>query len=128
MEDPHIISRLYACIERGAVADVRALFAPEVAFREFPNRVKPQGAFADLDGMQENLRAGAQLLSKQTFAVRSMLQQGPEVAVRLTWTGTMARDAGAYRAGETLTAHVAQFFRLQDGKIAAMETYDCFEV
>lgn len=47
--------------------------------------------------------------------------------MRSTWTGEIATDAGPFRAGQQLTAHVAQFIDVRDGRIASIETYDCYE-
>ena len=39
----------------------------------------------------------------------------------------MARDVGLFRAGQELVAHIAQFVRVRDGRVASIETYDCYE-
>ena len=39
----------------------------------------------------------------------------------------MASDVGDLSAGQQLTAHVAQFVSVREGKIASVETYDCYQ-
>lgn len=38
-----------------------------------------------------------------------------------------ANPAPNFRAGQTLTAHIAQFISTRDGRIASIETFDCYE-
>ncbi|PWN02933.1 hypothetical protein DJ010_11140 [Nocardioides silvaticus] len=59
--------------------------------------------------------------------MHSIHELGDLVAVRLTWTGTVAQDAGPFGAGQELTAHIAQFVRVDGGLITEIETYDCYE-
>jgi pimeloyl-ACP methyl ester carboxylesterase len=47
--------------------------------------------------------------------------------LRLTWTGEIAREAGAFRQGQKLTAHIAQFIETRGERIARIETFDCYE-
>jgi len=39
----------------------------------------------------------------------------------------IARAAGPFREGQVLTAHIAQFIESQDGRVASIETFDCYE-
>ena len=55
------------------------------------------------------------------------MDDGEQVAVQLRWTATTAVDAGALPAGTELVAHVAVFYRFQDGKILRQSSYDCYE-
>lgn len=34
---------------------------------------------------------------------------------------------GAWREGQNLTAHIAQFIETRDGLVASIETFDCYE-
>ena len=45
----------------------------------------------------------------------------------LTWRGRIAGDVGPFREGQELTAHIAQFIETRDGRVARIETYDCYE-
>jgi ketosteroid isomerase-like protein len=47
--------------------------------------------------------------------------------LRIHWTATIARDAGPFKAGQQLSAYIAQFISTRDGRIASIETYDCYE-
>jgi hypothetical protein len=70
---------------------------------------------------------GAELLSKQHYEVHSAIEHGDLAILRLTWSGTVASDVGSFSAGQELTAHVAQFIHCRWGKIASIETFDCYE-
>ena len=59
--------------------------------------------------------------------MHSAIDAGDTAIMRLTWTGEIARDVGGFRAGQTLTAHIAQFITVRDGRVAAIETFDCYE-
>ena len=39
----------------------------------------------------------------------------------------MVVDMDPAPSGQELTAHIAQFIELKDGRIASIETYDCYE-
>ena len=128
MTHEEIVRSLYAAIERGEHGEAFAkIFTDDARTIEHPNRLKPNGAVAPRDVMIAHAQAGASILATQHFDVRSMLVAGDSVAVRLTWSGVMARDAGPLRAGQRLVAHVAQFIEVRDGRIASIETYDCYE-
>ncbi len=47
--------------------------------------------------------------------------------MRATWTGTVERDAGPFRPGQQLVAHVAALLAVRDGRIVDHETFDCYE-
>jgi hypothetical protein len=55
------------------------------------------------------------------------LEHGSLAIVRLTWTGVIARSVGSFREGQVLSAHIAQFIDTRDGRIASIETFDCYE-
>jgi hypothetical protein len=71
--------------------------------------------------------AGAQLLARQTYDVHHELEHGNLAICRLTWTGVLRRSAGPFREGQVLTAHIAQFIETRAGRIASIETFDCYE-
>src|SRR5690606_9085488 len=94
---------------------------------ERPSLVKPAGAVTELEAMLSNSTAGAALLARQSYDVHSAVEHGSLAILRLTWTGEIARDIGPFRKGQVLTAHIAQFVETRDGRIARIETYDCYE-
>jgi ketosteroid isomerase-like protein len=49
------------------------------------------------------------------------------VIARVTWSAEIGRDRGPFRAGQRLTAHLAQFITVREGRIIRLETYDCYE-
>ena len=123
-----LVHELHRTLESGAHGDeLRALFTEDAVTLERPNLISPSGRTAPLDQMLAASTAGAGLLSRQSYDVRSELAVGDTAVLRLTWTGTVAVDAGPFRAGQELTAHIAQFVCARDGRISRIETYDCYE-
>lgn len=119
---------LHAALESGAHGDqLRPLFTEDAYTIEHPNLIKPKGAKTSLEQMLAASSAGAGLLATQRYDVHSALEQGDTAIVRLTWTGTIARTLGALREGQVLTAHIAQFVTVRKGRIASIETFDCYE-
>lgn len=107
--------------------ELRSLFTADAVTVERPNVLKPAGAITDLEGMLKASTLGAALLAKQSYEVHSAIEQGPLAIFRLTWRGEIARDVGPFRQGQVLTAHIAQFIEVFDGRVARIETYDCYE-
>ena len=100
----------------------------------------PYVAIPDIQDGRLELR-NARLISREDFlswTKKTKPQQGDVIVtrrgrvgdtaiVRLTWTGVVARAVGPFREGQVLTARVAQFVETRDGRIAAIETFDCYE-
>ncbi len=126
---PITIARaLHAALEAGTHGEgLRPLFTDDAVTVEHPNLIKPRGAITELNAMLEASTAGAGLLSMQKYEVHSAIEQGPLAIFRLTWTGEVARDIGPFRKGQLLTAHIAQFIETRDGRVARIETFDCYE-
>lgn len=123
-----VVTALYRALEAGKHgAELAPFFTDDQVTIEHPNLIKPKGARAKRSELLANSAAGASLLSRQSYAVHSAIEHGDTVIVRLLWTGTIARDVGPFRAGQQLTAHVAQFLEVEHGRIASIETYDCYE-
>ena len=54
-------------------------------------------------------------------ALADLLEDGDTIAARVTWRGTLAAT------GQALTAHIATFTQVRDGRIFRHATYDCYE-
>ncbi|WP_406631563.1 nuclear transport factor 2 family protein [Amycolatopsis sp. WGS_07] len=123
-----VATSLLRALEAGQCGeDLRKYFAPTASTVEHPNRLKPEGARVNLDQMLAASVAGAGLMASQRFDVRSAVAAGNTAILRLTWSGVIARDAGPFRRGDELVAHIAQFVETADGLIASIETFDCYE-
>ena len=115
-------------LERGLHGDaLRSLYAANIVSVVHPNPVSPRGSASDLDQIVSASTAGAALLSSQRYAIRDVREEGDLVIFRYTWTGVVAADRGSFRAGQELTAHVAAFATITNGRISHFETYDCYE-
>jgi len=115
-------------LQGGAVGEALAkFFTPDVRQVEFPNRLNPRGGVSDLPTILRRAEQGQNLLRSQRFEILSELAQDHRAAVEAKWTGTLAVVLGSLEAGATMTAHVAMFFQLVDGRIQLQRNYDCFE-
>lgn len=118
---------LHQALEAGQHgAQLKGLFTEDAFTIEHPNPIRPRGGRSDLQKMLAASEAGAGLLREQRYQVHSALDHGDLAIFRLTWTGVIAKDAGPFRAGQVLTAQIAQFIQVRDGRIASIETYDCY--
>lgn len=106
---------------------LRGVLASDVRVTEYPNLIAPHGATRDLSATLKGFHAGKSLLREQDFTVHDVLTAGDRAAVRATWRGVVGVDAGPYRAGQELVAHVAALLTVRDGKIVEHETFDCYE-
>ena len=94
---------------------------PEARISEMPNAVNRDGTERDVPAARKAFARGKGLLSEQTYDVHEVLQTGDRIAARATWRGTLAAN------GQTLTAHIATFSEVRDGRIFRHATYDCYE-
>ncbi|HEX4734810.1 MAG TPA: nuclear transport factor 2 family protein [Thermoleophilaceae bacterium] len=107
--------------------DLRAVLHPDVQIHEYPNAISPSGSVRDRDEAVAAFAAGKKLLSEQSFDVHEAFSSGDRVAVRATWRGTLANEAGGIPAGRELVAQIAALLTVKDGKIRRHETFDCYE-
>jgi ketosteroid isomerase-like protein len=123
-----VVRSLFAALESGAHGEaLRDLFLPEAVVVERPNLLNPAGATSHLEQMLAASTAGAGLLSDQRYHVVDLVEHEDLAIVRIRWTAVVARAAGPFAAGQVLTAHLAQFIRVSGDRVAAIETYDCYE-
>jgi ketosteroid isomerase-like protein len=124
-----VVRRYYEIVgDLGSSADdLRGVLHPDVQIHEHPNAVTPNGSVRDRDAAVAAFEAGKGLLSEQSFDVHEAFASGERVAVRATWRGTVAQDAGPFRAGQELVAQVAALLTVKDGLVRRHETFDCYE-
>ena len=87
-----------------------------------PNAINRDGTERDLAAAREAFERGKGLLAAAdaTTSTRSSTA-GDTIAARATWRGTLAAT------GQELTAHIATFSEVRDGRIFRHATYDCYE-
>jgi len=124
-----VVRRYYAVVGdlTHTEAELEALLHPDATLVELPNPVAPQGARRSAEEALAAFRAGRALLSEQSIEIQELMAAGERAAVRALWQGTVGRDAGPFAAGTRLTAHIAAFVTVRDGRVLAHETYDCYE-
>jgi ketosteroid isomerase-like protein len=123
-----LVKGLHRALENGLHGEALSeFFSPSAVFVEHPNLVTPKGATRNRSEAAQGSKSGAELLAWQRYELRDAFEQGDLVIVRVTWTAEIGRDRGPFRAGQRLTAHLAQFISVRDGRITRLETYDCYE-
>lgn len=111
-------------------AAYRSLLHPDIEQTEFPNALTAMTKVRGFDQLLEGSRAGRQLLSAQTFDVQNVIGGtggDNQLALEVLWTGTIAADLGAFRAGQTLSANFCMVLEFKDGLLYRQRNYDCFQ-
>ncbi len=93
---------------------------PDVRIAEMPNAINQGGTERDLPTAPAAFRRGRELLAEQSYDVHEVVRSGDRIAARATWRGRL-------NDGPELTAHIATFTEVRDGRIHRHATYDCYE-
>jgi ketosteroid isomerase-like protein len=124
----HLLRQLYAAIEAGLTGDeLRRFWHPDAEQVEYPSVLRPRGHRRGLDELIAGSELGLTTVRDQHYEVHTLVEQGDEMAVQLTWTATVAQDLGAVGAGTLLVSHVAAFYVFRDGLVLRQSSYDCYE-
>jgi ketosteroid isomerase-like protein len=94
---------------------------PDARVSELPNLINRDGTERDLDDARKAFANGRGLLSAQRYEIHEVIEAGDRIAARVTWRGTLVET------GQELTAHIATFSEVRDGRIFRHATYDCYE-
>lgn len=117
-----------SAVEAGAAGDELAgFYHPDVVLDEYPNRLNPAGARRGLPEILQAAAAGQAVMARQLFEIVTLTEAGDRVAIELNWTGELAAPMGMMKAGDKLTARIAQIIEFEDEKIIRQRTYDCFD-
>ena len=115
-------------IEAGKTGEELAIhFDADVVQEEFPNALSPQYVKRNLKAILEGAERGKQVLSGQRYEVQTAIASGEQVALEVSWTGTLAVPVVNLAAGDEMKANFAVFLEFRDGKIIRQRNYDCFE-
>jgi ketosteroid isomerase-like protein len=98
-------------------------YAPRVEWIELPTRAAPQGRSGDRTALGAAAEAALAWFPDRQMAIRSLVAEGPHVAVELAWWGTAARALGDLQAGTTVRLRIASFFTIADGLIVKHTDY-----
>ena len=115
-----IIDDLFDAATNFDTDKLAAIVHPDVRFSEMPNLINPEGTERDREAALAGLEKGRALLARQSYDVLARFDDGDTIAARVTWRGTL-------RSGQELTAHIATFTQVRDGRIFRHATYDCYE-
>ena len=130
MSDPaSLVARYYEIVaDLDSTADeLLEVLHPDVRVVEHPNAINPRGTVRDRDAVVAGFLMGKGLLSAQSFDILESLVSGDRVVVRAAWRGTIGQGTDALPAGTELTAHVAAWLTVTDGRIREHETFDCYD-
>ncbi len=120
--------RYHQAVARFAVGEeLAAFFHPDAVHTQLPNALFPDGTVRPLPDLIAAAQQGRKLLADQHFEVINTVAFGAQVALEVTWSGTLAVSLGDLTAGQILRAHIAAFLEFRDGKIIAQRNYDCYE-
>ena len=130
MSDPGAIGR--RCFE--IVADLESspdalleVLHPAIRITERPNALNPRGAVRDRDAVLAGFLAGKRLLATQSIDIVELLVSGDRVTVRATGRASIGHGTDALPSGAELTAHIAAWLTVTDGRVSEHETFDCYE-
>lgn len=115
-----ILDDLFAAATAFDTDKLAAIVHRDVRFSEMPNLINPQGTERDRAAALAGFAKGRELLSAQSYDVHERVTNGDTIAARVTWRGTL-------KSGQELTAHIATFTQMRDGRIFRHATYDCYE-
>lgn len=119
---------MYAAISAHApFEELASFFHPDAEQVEYPSLMRPAGHRRSLDEMGEGADLGRQIIRSQEYDVHTVVEEGDQVAVQLTWTAVLAQEVGGLAAGSRLVAHVAAFYLFRDGLVLRQSSYDCYE-
>ncbi|MBF6174211.1 nuclear transport factor 2 family protein [Nocardia blacklockiae] len=109
-----------------AGADLTEYLHPDIVQHEYPNALVPEGATRDLAAILAAAEQGRKTVREQRFEIHGVLASDDRVAVESTWTGTLAVPLGPLPAGTVLSAEIAVFLVVRDGRIVEQRNYDCY--
>jgi ketosteroid isomerase-like protein len=118
--------QLFAAIETGDEAGLRAIYADTAVQVEHPNQLKPKGDRREVDKMMADLKRGKALLREEHYEVLSAIAAGDHVALRVKWTGTLAVPVGALQPGDAMVCESGIFLEFREGRVVEQHNYDCF--
>jgi ketosteroid isomerase-like protein len=95
------------------------LLHPDARISEMPNAINKHGTERDVDTALVAFSKGKAMLASQSYVVHDVLESGDRIAARATWRGRL-------NDGPELTAHIATFTEVRDGRIYRHATYDCY--
>lgn len=122
------IVRFLKLIERFEDSEVMYsdLLHPEFSQIEYPNALNKNGQKSNYGEVFKRLSLGKAMLAKQSYKIESTLEQNDRAYIESIWSGTIAMDAGHFKRGQQLRAHLCMAFEFKDNRIYKQKNYDCF--
>ncbi|MDB5103543.1 MAG: hypothetical protein JWP91_1232 [Fibrobacteres bacterium] len=125
-KNEELIRAYFRALEDAVPVDrLHHFFHPDAVQTEFPSRLNPNGKVRGKPALLEDYGKSRGIITKQTYAIKSMISDGNRVCVETEWTGTLAIQLGALKPGDTMKADFGVFFRIEQGQISEQNNYDC---
>ncbi len=107
--------------------ELQAMVSSDFLQEEMPNPFNRRGVIRGLAQVREAMRRGQELIANQRFDIIRQVAAMDTVVLEMIWTGSLRVRVGANPEGTQLRAKIAQVYELEDGRIARLRTYDCYE-
>jgi hypothetical protein len=95
--------------------------------KELPNLLNKNGQESDRTDSIRRAALGKKILSQQKMVIENYFENGAQIVVETTWSGTLAIDVGNLKAKQSIKAYFCIVCEFKDGKIYRQRNYDCFE-
>jgi ketosteroid isomerase-like protein len=106
---------------------LKSVLDQSLIWREMPNLFAPSGRVSDYPTALASFGKGREYLPKQTYTIGQAIASEDTVALEIRWAGEVVKSIGAFSAGSRLSAQIAIFLRIRDGKIVSQTDYPCYD-
>ena len=85
----------------GTAEELGNFLAPEIVWREMPNKFAPAGRTNEYAKMLKNFQIGQKLVSPQSYRIDTAIVQDDTVALELSWEGITVQAIGPFPTGRS---------------------------
>lgn len=122
-----VVRRYLAILERDpADPELETLLDPEFVFREYPNRLNPEGRTLTLAQLRAVTAKARQISIEQKYTIRNALAVADELALEVEWMGRFNLAFANTPAGEPIRASLGMFITFRRGRLLSQRNYDCY--
>src|SRR5262249_7486660 len=112
---------------RKTADELLPFYHQQVQQTEYANNLVKTTVTRTLEDLKVAAQKGQTVLQKEEYDIVNSYTIGNTVILEAIWTGTLAIPIGSIPAGGKMTAHFAQFYEFENGKIIRQRNYDCFD-
>lgn len=107
--------------------EMEGFFSPGVEQVEMPNAFKPTGASRNLAELKADIEKAKGIIENQRYEIFNTVASGNMVVLEMVWHGTVVTDLPPLTKGQEMRAQCVAVFEFEDGKVARLRNYDCFD-